>query len=100
MAFDKVIRPVPVLMKVIQLCGEIWDIGDVVVKTRQGWRLLEVWNVPSPSVEITANRDPLARRGSSPRSTSAVSLKPSNSRRGLQTSSARWNPTWLSPRLA
>lgn len=44
-AFDKVIGPVPVPKKVTQLCGEMWDISGVVVKTRQGWRLLEVWNV-------------------------------------------------------
>jgi hypothetical protein len=44
-AFDKVIGPVPVPKKVTQLCGEMWDISGVVVKTKQGWRLLEVWNV-------------------------------------------------------
>jgi hypothetical protein len=43
--FDKVIGPVPVPTKVTQVCGEMWDIGGIVVKTRRGWRFLEVWNV-------------------------------------------------------
>lgn len=43
--FDKVIGPVPVPKKVTQLCGEMWDISGIAVKTNRGWRLLEVWNV-------------------------------------------------------
>jgi len=42
---DKVIGPVPVPEEVTQICEEMWDIGGVVVKTRRGWRLLEVWKV-------------------------------------------------------
>ena len=42
---DGVIGPVPVPKKVTQICGEMWDISGVVVKTRRGWRLLEVWKV-------------------------------------------------------
>lgn len=43
--YDGVIGPVPVPKKVTQICGEMWDIGGVVVKTRRGWRFLEVWTV-------------------------------------------------------
>jgi len=43
--YDRLIGPVPVPNRVTQLCREMWDIGSVVVKTRQGWRLLEIWNV-------------------------------------------------------
>jgi hypothetical protein len=42
---DGVIGPVPVPREVTQMCGEMWDIGGVVVKTNRGWRLLEVWKV-------------------------------------------------------
>ena len=42
---DKVIGPVPVPAEVTQICREAWDIAEVVVKTRRGWRFLEVWNV-------------------------------------------------------
>jgi len=42
---DDLIGPVPVPKQVTQLCGEMWDISGVVVKTKRGWRLLEVWNV-------------------------------------------------------
>jgi len=42
---DGVIGPVPVPEKVTQICGEMWDISGVVVKTKRGWRLLEVWKV-------------------------------------------------------
>jgi hypothetical protein len=42
---DGVIGPVPVPKKVTQICAEMWDIGGVVVKTKRGWRLLEVWKV-------------------------------------------------------
>lgn len=45
LATDKIIGPVPVPKKVTQLCQEGWDIGGVVVKTKRGWRLTEVWNV-------------------------------------------------------
>jgi hypothetical protein len=43
--YDKVIGPVPVPKQVTQICGEMWDISGVVVKTSRGWRFLEVWNV-------------------------------------------------------
>lgn len=42
---DGVIGPVPVPKKVTQICGEMWDIGGVIVKTKRGWRFLEVWKV-------------------------------------------------------
>jgi hypothetical protein len=44
-AGDTVIGPVPVPLKVTQLCETMWDIGGVLAKTAHGWRLLEVWNV-------------------------------------------------------
>jgi hypothetical protein len=40
-----VIGPVQVPKQVTQLCQPMWDIGGVVAKTPQGWRLVEVWNV-------------------------------------------------------
>ncbi|MBW3599478.1 MAG: hypothetical protein KY475_19675 [Planctomycetes bacterium] len=43
--YDGVIGPVPVPKQVTQICREMWDIGGVVVKTRRGWRFLEVWKV-------------------------------------------------------
>lgn len=42
---DGVIGPVPVPKKVTQICGEMWDLSGVVVRTARGWRLLEVWSV-------------------------------------------------------
>jgi hypothetical protein len=42
---EDVIGPVPVPKQVTQICGEMWDIGGVVVKTGRGWRLLDVWKV-------------------------------------------------------
>ena len=42
---DGTIGPVPVPKKVTRVCEEMWDIGGVVVKTKRGWRLLEVWKV-------------------------------------------------------
>jgi hypothetical protein len=42
---DVVIGPVPVPSKVTDLTRPMWDIGGVVAKTAQGWRLIEVWNV-------------------------------------------------------
>jgi hypothetical protein len=44
-AYPSVIGPVPVPKRVTQLCQPGWDIGGVVMKTRSGWRLVEVWNV-------------------------------------------------------
>jgi hypothetical protein len=44
-AYDGVIGPVPVPKKVTQIVKEMWDIGGVVVKSRRGWRFLEVWKV-------------------------------------------------------
>jgi hypothetical protein len=38
-------RPSASLQQVTQICGEMWDISGVVVKTSRGWRFLEVWNV-------------------------------------------------------
>ena len=43
--FDKVIGPVPVPTEVTQVCKKMWDISGVVVKTRRGWRFLDVWSV-------------------------------------------------------
>jgi hypothetical protein len=42
---ESAIGPIPVPGKVTQLCKTTWDIGGVVAKTAQGWRLVEVWNV-------------------------------------------------------
>jgi hypothetical protein len=42
---DREIGPVPVPTEVTRHCRVGWDISGVVVKTRKGWRLLEVWNV-------------------------------------------------------
>jgi hypothetical protein len=44
-ASDAMIGPIPVPGRVTQLCKTMWDIGGVVAKTAQGWRLVEVWNV-------------------------------------------------------
>jgi hypothetical protein len=44
-ADDSVIGPVPVPQKVTALCEPGWDIGGVVAKVGQDWRLVEVWNV-------------------------------------------------------
>jgi hypothetical protein len=44
-AYGSVIGPVPVPEKATKLCQPMWDIGGVVAKTSQGWRLVEVWNV-------------------------------------------------------
>jgi hypothetical protein len=43
--YGKVIGPVPVSRGFTDICQKMWDIGGVVVKTKRGWRLLEVWNV-------------------------------------------------------
>jgi hypothetical protein len=42
---EGVIGPIPVPKEVTEICGEMWDISGSVVKTSQGWRFLEVWNV-------------------------------------------------------
>jgi hypothetical protein len=42
---DGVIGPVPVSKEVTDICGEMWDIAGVVVRTKKGWRFLEVWKV-------------------------------------------------------
>jgi hypothetical protein len=44
-AHPSVIGPVPVPKRVTQLCKPMWDIGGVVAKVGNGWRLVEVWNV-------------------------------------------------------
>jgi hypothetical protein len=44
-AMNKMIGPVPVPQEVSEACGEMWDIGGVVVKAGRGWRFLEVWSV-------------------------------------------------------
>jgi hypothetical protein len=36
---------VPAPKEVTDICGEMWDIAGVVVKTKKGWRFLEVWKV-------------------------------------------------------
>ncbi len=42
---DPQIGPIPVPKKATQMCQQNWDIGGVVTKTPQGWRLVEIWNV-------------------------------------------------------
>jgi hypothetical protein len=42
---ESVIGPVPVTKRVTQLILPMWDIGGVVTKAAQGWRLVEVWSV-------------------------------------------------------
>lgn len=42
---EGIIGPVPVPKKVTQIVQEMSDIGGVVVKSRRGWRFLEVWKV-------------------------------------------------------
>ena len=42
---DPQIGPIPVPKKVTQMCQQNWDIGGVAAKARQGWRLVEIWNV-------------------------------------------------------
>ena len=42
---DREIGPVPVPHEVSRQCRVGWDIAGIVVKTRKGWRLLDVWNV-------------------------------------------------------
>ena len=44
-ARSSVIGPIPVPPKVTALCEPGWDIGGVVAKVGNGWRLVEVWNV-------------------------------------------------------
>ena len=42
---DRKIGPIPIPNEISRQFREGWDISGVVVKTRKGWRLLEVWNV-------------------------------------------------------
>jgi hypothetical protein len=42
---DTAIGPVPVPGKVTDLCRPMWDIGGVLAKAADGWRLVEIWNV-------------------------------------------------------
>ena len=42
---DSTIGPIVIPPEVSRMCKEGWDISGIVVKTCQGWRLLEVWNV-------------------------------------------------------
>ena len=44
-ATNSVIGPIPVPKRVTALCEPGWDIGGVVAKVGNGWRLVEVWNV-------------------------------------------------------
>ncbi len=39
------IGPIPVPKKATQMCQRNGDIGGVVTKTPQGWRLVEIWSV-------------------------------------------------------
>ncbi len=43
--YDKEIGPVPVPKEVTEICKTMWEIGGVVVKTKNGWRFLELWKV-------------------------------------------------------
>ncbi len=42
---EPLIGPIPVPEKITRACKVGWDIGGVVGKTAQGWRLVEVWNI-------------------------------------------------------
>ena len=42
---DSHIGPIPVPAKVSRACKVGWDIGGIVGRTPQGWRLIEVWNL-------------------------------------------------------
>jgi hypothetical protein len=42
---DSRIGPIPVPVAIARACKVGWDIGGVVVRTRAGWRLVEVWNI-------------------------------------------------------
>jgi hypothetical protein len=42
---DQEVGPIPVPAKVARACKVGWDIGGVVVQTKKGWRLAEVWNI-------------------------------------------------------
>jgi hypothetical protein len=42
---DEEIGPIPVPASVAKACKVGWDVGGVVARTGQGWRLVEVWNV-------------------------------------------------------
>jgi hypothetical protein len=42
---EREIGPIPVPEKVTRACKVGWDVGCVVGKTAQGWRLVEVWNI-------------------------------------------------------
>ena len=44
-ADEGVIGPIPVPVQVTKKCGKMWDISGVVVKTKEGWRFREIWNV-------------------------------------------------------
>ncbi len=42
---DPEIGPIPVPQQASRICKVGWDLGGVVAKTAQGWRLLEIWNL-------------------------------------------------------
>ena len=41
----RTIGPIPVPETITRACKVGWDVGGVVGKTAQGWRLVEVWNI-------------------------------------------------------
>jgi hypothetical protein len=45
MTGDSNIGPIPVPARVSRACKMGWDIGGIVGRTDQGWRLIEVWNL-------------------------------------------------------
>jgi hypothetical protein len=42
---ERAIGPIPIPEQITRACKVGWDIGGVVGKTAQGWRLVEVWNI-------------------------------------------------------
>ncbi len=42
---DEEIGPIPVPPRVARACKVGWDVGGVVARTKNGWRLVEVWNI-------------------------------------------------------
>jgi hypothetical protein len=42
---ERSIGPIPIPEKIARACKVGWDIGGVVGKTAQGWRLVEIWNI-------------------------------------------------------
>ena len=77
---DEVIGPIPVPAKPARACKVGWDVGGVVTRTSEGWRLVEV--LEHPAMKVAANderRRGMARKRSTaradqPRPSQAVRL--------------------------